>query len=294
MQNENDFSDIPALGDAQGLSQFMQRQDMAAAGLGMPPAAQPAQQAQAQPQVQPQVQPQAQPQPALQAQTQVQPQFQQQAQQPAQQRALTDAELAGILARVDAMRQAQRQGQLPLQRQGQPQQRAPMYSQEEVSFINTALQQGYSMEAIQSALNSRRAQAGRLPQVNDLEQRLDRLQQHIETQEYKAAEAAFVDKLTEFGNKFGLSEQDLVTFGQTAYSKGINIAVDNVDLETVFRAVFPEQYAIRSRRIAPANSSQIYGGSSAAEPTGAQAQKAAAEYAKQYLLGTMPNYPRNK
>lgn len=282
MQNENDFSDIPALGDAQGLTQFMQRQDMAAAGLGTPPAAQPAQQAQAQPQVQPQAQPQAQPQQA----PQVQPQLQQQAQQPAQQRTLTDAELAGILARVDAMRQAQRQGQ--------PQQRAPMYSQEEVSFINTALQQGYSMEAIQSALNSRRAQTGRLPQVNALEQRLDTLQQYIENREYKAAEAAFVDKLTEFGNKFGLSEQDLVTFGQTAYSKGINIAVDNVDLETVFRAVFPEQYAIRSRRIAPANSSQIYGGSSAAEPTGAQAQKAAAEYAKQYLLGTMPNYPRNK
>jgi DNA-binding transcriptional MerR regulator len=169
-----------------------------------------------------------------------------------------------------------------------------MYSQEEVSFINTALRQGYSMEAIQSALNSRRAQVGRLPQVNALEQRLDMLQQHIETQEYKAAEAAFIDKLTEFGNKFGLSEQDLVTFGQTAYAKGINIAMGNVDLETVFRAVFPEQYAIRSRRIAPANSSQIYGGSSAAEPTGAQAQKAAAEYAKQYLLGTMPNYPRNK
>lgn len=285
----DDFSGIPSLDDEQGLSQFLQQQELAAAGFGAAPAAN------AQPQEQPQVQ-----------QPTAQPQVQQPTSQPAPQaqpapqpRTYTQEELAAILAQVDAIRQRQAQAQ-PQPRvapqpqpNAQPQGRAPAYSPQEIQFINQALAQGYSMTAIQNAINSRRAQGGYNPQVANLEQRMDALQRYLATQEYREAEAEFVDRLTEFGDKFGLSEQDLVTFGQTAMQKGINIAVGNVDLEAVFRAVYPEQYAIRSQRIAQANSSQIYGGSSAAEPTGVQSQKAAAEYARQFLLGRMPNYPRN-
>lgn len=287
---DNDFSGIPSLGDEQGLSQFLQQQELAAAGFGAPaPAAQPA--PQEQPQGQPQPDPQAQPaQPAPQA-------------QPGQPRTYTQEELAGILAQIDAIRQRQAAAQprafQPFQpaqpaQPAQPQGAASAYTAQELQFINQALSRGYSMQAIQGAIDARRAQSGYNPKVASLEQRMDRLQQYLATQEYREAEAAFVDKLTQFGDKFGLSEQDLVTFGEAAIKKGINIAVGNVDLEAVFRAVYPEQYAIRSQRIAQANSSQIYGGSSAAEPTGVQSQKAAAEYARQFLLGRMPNYPRKK
>lgn len=275
---DNDFSGIPSLGDEQGLSQFLQQQELAAAGFGAPaPAAQPA----------PQEQPQGQPQPDTQAQPAPQA-------QPGQPRAYTQEELAGILAQVDAIRQRQAAAQPRAFQPAQPQGAAPAYTAQELQFINQALSRGYSMQAIQSVIDNRRAQSGYNPKVASLEQRMDRLQQYLATQEYREAEAAFVDKLTQFGDKFGLSEQDLVTFGEAAIKKGINIAVGDVDLEAVFRAVYPEQYAIRSQRIAQANSSQIYGGSSAAEPTGVQSQKAAAEYARQFLLGRMPNYPRKK
>lgn len=276
----DDFSGIPSLSDEQGLSQFLQQQELAAAGFGAAPsAAQPQEQAQPAAQAQP-AQPAAQPAPQA---------------QPEQPRTYTQEDLAEILAQVDAIRQrqAQMQPKPASQPSAQLQGRAPAYSPQEVRFINLALAQGYSMAAIQNAINSRRAQGGYNPQVANLEQRMDALQRYLATQEYREAEAEFVDKLTEFGDKFGLSEQDLVTFGQTAMQKGINIAVGNVDLEAVFRAIYPDQYAIRSQRIAQANSSQIYGGSSAAEPTGVQSQKAAAEYARQFLLGRMPNYPRN-
>lgn len=282
---QDDFSGIPALNDEQGLSQFLQQQELAAAGFGAAPSAN----------AQPQGQPTAQ-QPTAQPQVQ-QPTSQQAPQTQAEQpRTYTQEELAGILAQVDAIRQRQAMAQARApqpQSQPQPQSRAPAYSPQEIQFINQALAQGYSMTAIQNAIDSRRAQGGYNPQVANLEQRMNQLQQYLATQEYREAEAAFVNRLTEFGDKFGLSEQDLVTFGQTAMQKGINIAVGNVDLEAVFRAVYPEQYAIRSQRIAQANSSQIYGGSSAAEPTGVQSQKAAAEYARQFLLSRMPNYPRN-
>lgn len=285
----NDFSGIPSLGDEQGLSQFLQQQELAAAGFGAPaPAAQPA----------PQEQPQSQPQPDPQAQPATQATQATQA-QPGQPRTYTQEELAGILAQIDAIRQrqaAQPRAFQPFQpaQPAQPQGAASAYTAQELQFINQALSRGYSMQAIQGAIDSRRAQSGYNPKVASLEQRMDRLQQYLATQEYREAEAAFVDRLTQFGDKFGLSEQDLVTFGEAAIKKGINIAVGNVDLEAVFRAVYPEQYAIRSQRIAQANSSQIYGGSSAAEPTGVQSQKAAAEYARQFLLGRMPNYPRKK
>ena len=279
---ENDFSGIPALGDEQGLSQFLQQQEIAAAGFG--PAPQQQQQQQQQP---------AQPEPAQQQQVQPQPQVQNlQIQQP-QQRTYTQAELQAILAQVDAINQRQVQN-----RQVQPAQqpRQPAYTQQEMAFINQALAQGYSMGAIERAIVQRRGGQGNPygQQVAQLQQRMDQLQQYLATQEYREAEAAFVERLTDFGNKFGLSEQDLVTFGNAALQKGINIAVGNVDLETVFRAVYPEQYAIRSQRISQAPSSQIIGGSSAAEPTGVASQKAAEAAARAFLQTRMPNYPRNK
>ena len=161
------------------------------------------------------------------------------------------------------------------------------YSAQDQAFIARALQQGYTLEQINNFFVQQRGQSGRIDPV--LEQRLSQVEQYLKTQEYKQAETAFVNRLSEFGNKWGLSEQDLVNFGNTALQKGINIAVGNVDLETVFRAIYPEQYAIRSRRMTPTNSSQIYGGTSIPEGSRANAAKAEDAYVEAFLKGAMPN-----
>ena len=63
----------------------------------------------------------------------------------------------------------------------------------------------------------------------------------------------------------------------------------NVDLETVFKAVYPEQYAIRIQRMSPTNTSQIYGGTSIPEGNRALASKAEDAYVEAFLKQTMPN-----
>ena len=99
-----------------------------------------------------------------------------------------------------------------------------------------------------------------------------------------------INKLTDFGNKWGLSEQDLVTFGNTALDQfGINIAQVK-DLEAAFRAVYPEQYQIRLQRMTPNQSSQIYGGTAIPEGTRAQAARAEDAYVEAFLKSHMPNY----
>lgn len=69
---------------------------------------------------------------------------------------------------------------------------------------------------------------------------------------------------------------------------GINLA-NVTDVEAVFRAVYPEQYAIRSQRIAGASASQIYGGASAMETPRAASSKLEDAYVDAFLKQAMPN-----
>jgi len=280
MENENnipqtpDFSGIPALGDTQGLENFLNNEMLAAQGLqpqetpAQPaaPAAQPAQPAD------PAAIPPATPAPAAGGSGDT--------------ITLTREQLNAILAS---------RGQAPAATNPAParpattpvQPKGSGYSAQDQAFIARALQQGYTLEQINNFFIQQRGQAGKIDPA--LEQRLSQVEQYLKTQEYKQAETAFVNRLSEFGNKWGLSEQDLINFGNTALQKGINIAVGNVDLETVFRAIYPEQYAIRSRRMTPTNSSQIYGGTSIPEGSRANAAKAEDAYVEAFLKGAMPN-----
>ena len=284
MENNNDFSGIPALGDVQGLENFLTNQNLAAQGLPTQPA-QP---------TQPAAQPAAPANPAP-AATPAQPAT------PAAQPAapslnpgnVTREDIAAILQKLDAINSG-RAAQPAPQAQPRPatQPAAPQftYTDQERNFVINAMQQGYSLSQINQVIMQRRTQNGYAPQNNTaIEQRMNNLEQYLRSQEYKQAETVFVDRLTTFGNKFGLSEQDLVTFGNAALQKGINIAVPNVDLETVFRAVYPEQYAIRVQRMTPTNTSQIYGGTSIPEGNRASAAKAEDAYVDAFLRQTMPN-----
>jgi len=277
--NTPDFSDIPALGDVKGLETFLNNQALIQNGLpvqenqGATPAAQPADPASQQPA--------AQANPAAAAASNVQ------AQQPASGDTvtLTREQFSALLAgRFQPQAQAQAQAQAPVQ---QPQQRGSGYSQQDQAFITKALAQGYTLDQINKFLVSQRGEAGRINPA--LEQRLAQVEQYLKTQEYKTAETAFINKLSDFGTKWGLSEQDLVNFGNEALKYGINIAQENVNLEMVFRAVYPDQYAIRLRRMTPTPSSQIYGGTSVPEASRASAAKLEDAYVENFLKGAMPN-----
>lgn len=272
-----DFSDIPALGDVQGLETYLNNQALAAQGLPVQNTTQPAATetsaaASAAPAAQPAATQSAQPaaQPAQPADNTI---------------TLTREQLSAILAS---------KGQAPagVQPQQQPAQRQPAYTAQEQVFISRALQQGYSLDQINQFLKTQRPGNGTgngNGQDPALAQRIAQVEQYLRTQEYKQAEAAFVDKLSNFGSKWGLSEQDLVNFGNEALKHGINIATDSIDLEMVFRAVYPDQYAIRSRRMTPTNSSQIYGGTSISEGNRASAAKLEDAYVENFLKQTMPN-----
>lgn len=278
-QNQNDFSGIPALGDTQGLENYLNNAALAAQGLPTPE--QPAQQ-QAQPAVNP-----AQPNPAEQpaAQPAAQPGVQPLGNAQAPQQGFTKDQVAAIVAQADALRAQQAQHQAAPQ--GTPQRQTFQYTDQERNFVITAMQRGYSLDQINQVIMQRRGQAGNAN--NATEQRIAAVENYLRTQEYRQAEEAFVNKLSAFGNKFGLSEQDLVTFGDAAIKKGINIAMPNVDLETVFKAIYPEQYAIRLQRMTPTNTSQIYGGTSIPEGNRAAAAKAEDAYVDAFLKQAMPN-----
>lgn len=262
--NDNDFSGIPALGDTQGLENYLNNQNLQAQGL------QPAQPTeQEQQQTQPAQQPEQQPAQGLQG---VDP------------NKVTREDINAILSKIDAIN-ARTANPQPVQQSAQ----AITYTDQERNFVINAMQRGYSLDQINQVIMQRRAQNGYGMRNNALEQRMNYLEQYLRTQEYKQAEAAFIDKLSIFGNKFGLSEQDLVTFGNAAIEKGINIAMPNVDLETAFRAIYPEQYAIRIQRMTPTNTSQIYGGTSIPEGNRASASKAEDAYVEAFLKQTMPN-----
>lgn len=266
MPNENQFSDIPSLSDTAGLETYLQNQQLAAQGVQPQAAEQAAAANQA-----------AQPQPSAD-----QSAGQSGAQQPAG-RTYTEDELRQIVASLDRLQAGQRNAQLQ-QGQGQAQPRQPAYSQQEMAFIQKALGLGYGMDDINKTIMSRRAQAA----PANINARISAIEQTLQSAAYKQAEAAFVDKMSAFGDRYGLSEDDLVQFANAAMDQGINIAMSNVNLDTVFRAVYPEQYAIRTQRMQATPSSQIYGGAAMPGNNAASAQRAASAYVENFLASRMP------
>lgn len=258
MPNENQFSDIPSLSDAAGLEAYLQNQSLAAQG----------------------VQPQAAEQAAAANQAaQGQPQTDQFAGQQTADRTYTEEDLRQIVANLDRLQAGQRSVQ--------PQQQASRqasYSPQELAFIQKALGLGYGIDDINKTIMNRRAQAS----PSNINARISAIEQTLQSAAYKQAEAAFVDKLSAFGDKYGLSEDDIVQFANAAMDQGINIAMSNVNLDTVFRAVYPEQYAIRTQRMQNSPSSQIYGGAAMPGSNTASAQRAASAYVENFLASRMP------
>lgn len=275
--NENDqtftpdFSDVPALGDTQGLENYLNNAALASQGLptDTQPAATTVQQEQS-------VQPTATTQttPAQPAGPAITPQTQQ----------FTPEQLAEIANRVAAI-----QAQTGVQ-QKVPQVTTGGYTQQEQAFINAALRRGYNLAQINQTIMQNRAKNGVVtPQSNAMEQRITEIEQFLRSQQYLQAQNAFIAKANSFASKWGLSDADLETFANEALKHGINIADEKVDMEMVFRAVYPQQYAIRSQRMTPTNASQIYGGTSIPEGNRANASKIEDQYVEAFLKGTMPN-----
>lgn len=263
-QNEL-FSGIPALGDDAGLEAYLNNStlnDMGVSAQDPTPLALQQQQS-------------ADPTPAAAAPAQTAPQ------QPATAvPQFTAEQVAEILARS---RQAAQQ---PAPQMRQPQAPASgAYSAQQADTIKKLIDRGVPLERIMAAMNGNRQQNAAQVQMA---QRLQQIEQHLQQQQYVASQNAFIDKMTAFGDKFGLNEDELVVFGNKAQSMGINL-IDVTDVEAVFRAVYPEQYAIRSQRLAGASNSQIFGGASAQEPSRAAAAKLEDAYVDQFLKRSMPN-----
>ena len=267
--NENElFSGIPALGDDAGLEAYLNNTALDGMGVGtqdptpaalqqQTPATEPAAPAQpAQP---------AQPAPAAPASNV--PQF-------------TAEQVAQIIARSQAAIRNTNTNPAPA-----PAQPAGTYTAQQAATIKQLIDRGVPLERIMAALNGNRQQVA---QQSAVVQRLAQIEQHLQQQQYLADQNAFVDKMTTFGNKFGLSEDELVVFGNKAQSMGINL-IDVNDVEAVFRAVYPEQYAIRSQRLSGASNSQLFGGASAQEPARAAVSKLEDAYVDQFLKRSMPN-----
>lgn len=271
-QNEL-FSGIPALGDDAALEAFMNNTALGEMGVGgsqdpIPAALQ--QQPQQQP-TEPAQQPAQPAAPAQQPTTNV-PQF-------------TAEQVAEILARSRQQVAQPTQPQVQQPQVNPAQRSAGGYTAQQAAIIKQLIDRGVSLDRISAALNGNRQQVA---QQNAVAQRLQAVEQYLQQQQYVASQNAFVDKMTTFGNKFGLSEDELVVFGNKAQSMGINL-IDVSDVEAVFRAVYPEQYAIRSQRIAGASNSQIFGGASAQEASRSAAAKLEDAYVDQFLKRSMPN-----
>ena len=265
MDNNELFSGIPALGDDAALEAYLNDTALGEMGVGGDvtiPAA-----LQQQPQVQ---QPAGTEPPAPATPAPAAPQAPQAPQ-------FTAEQVAEIIARSQP---AQRQPQQP-----QPAQATSTYTAQQANTIKQLIDRGVPLERIMAAMNGNRQQVS---QQNAFMQRLQAIEQHLQQQQYVASQNAFVEKMTTFGNKFGLTEDELVVFGNKAQSMGINL-IDVSDVEAVFRAVYPEQYAIRAQRLAGASNSQLFGGASAQEASRASAAKLEDAYVDQFLRRSMPN-----
>lgn len=270
MQDENNiFSGIPSLDDDQGLAQYLEQQTVSQFDNGneIPNALQQTNSNEGNDNVpnnatQPQVQSNGTTYSAEQVQNIINTIHQQYAQQ------------------------TQRQAAPQPQSQRQVQQ-APTYSQAELNAINQMLSRGYSLEQVLAAVQNNRARTG-VQRDPALEQKINNIEQYLYNQQYKAEQTAFIDKMTTFGNRLGLSENDLVTFGNAALAQGINL-INVPDVEKVFKMIYPEQYAIRTQRMSNTQTSQIYGGTSVPETNRALNEKAMDAYVDSFLKRSMPN-----
>lgn len=271
MNDNQIFEGIPALDDQQGLEALLNQQAMGAMGI-------------------------ADPQPEPQIEDSQSQQTQQTDPQAAPQQTMYSSEQVAQI--INSMREQQAQAQV--QRAPQPQASAGGYSQQQITAINSLLARGVPINVIADYMTGKSGAQNQ--NQNDVQrqllQRVQQVEQYLQQQEYTAERDAFIDKMNTFGSKFGLSEDDLVTFGNKALSMGINLTEVN-DVEAVFRAVYPEQYAIRAQRIAGSNSSQIYGGASIPSTPQAQASKMEDAYVDAFMRQTMPNqysqaHPRTK
>lgn len=259
MPNEELFSGIPALDDTQGLESYMNNATLESMGLGQDTSIPAALQ-------------------TTEASTETTP-----AETPAPAAPMYTAEqVQQMIAQAQAYG-AQQQQQSQPQVQPQARQEQATYTPRQAAIIKELIDRGVPMSRIQAALNGNAAAT----QQSNIVQRLSEVEAYLQQQKYVAEQNAFIDKMTTFGNKFGLSENDLVTFGNKAMSMGINLTTVT-DVEAVFRAVYPDQYAIRSQRIA-ASSAPIYGGSSTPEAPRAAANKMEDAYVDQFLKRSMPN-----
>ena len=279
---DNIFSGIPSLNDDTGLQTYLNNQQLTSLGIpntevetpaqGQQPGAQPVQSAQ------PAAQPTVQEQPTLQS------------------AGYTVEDVNKILARNAELEKQVNAMTRPITPTAFTPVRTtvttptPRYSVNQINLIKQALDQGATIEQIQAALSRKPVQDGASKELLD---KVNAIENYLQQSAYDKAQTEFVNKLTAFGDKFGLSENDLVVFGNTALAKGINIAQVS-DLESVFRAIYPEQYAIRVQRMQHTPTSQIFGGSTMFINPTAMSEQAADNYVEGFLKGAMPNQYRKK
>ena len=192
------------------------------------------------------------------------------------------AHIQAAQAQAQAQAQARAQAQVQANVNAQRQQMNPQLQ----NAIARALAAGYTPEQVYAAMRGNTAQA-------KIENQINQIQNYLEQQQYQKEEQAFIEKMTTFGNKWGLSEADLVTFSNKALELGINVAQVS-DVEAVFRAVYPDQYAFRLQRMSNQNNaSTIYGGASIPEAPRATQAKAEDAYVENFLKSKMPNAYNN-
>ena len=266
MPNNDLFSGIPALGDDTALENLLNQQALEGMGLAQAPA-----------------------QPALTQPVQAPAPVQEPAQEPANNQpgqgvTYTSEQIAQILERNRQLEQQLGATQPTAQRQTQQQQQQPQgYNERQIAIINALMQRGMTIDQINAYLNRRQTNAN-----SQLAQRVQQMEQYLQRQEYAQAEQAFETKMLTFGDKFGLTEDDLVRFGETALANGINLA--NVpDVEPIFRALYPEQYSLRMQRMSNQNTSQLYGGSNMGEQPRLAVSKIEDQYVDNFLAKSMPN-----
>lgn len=267
MNLDDMFSDIPGLADTNGFAQFVENQNASQqpATGNVPPLTQP--------------NPVATPNPTTPEQGTGTPAPDTGTNQPVTYTAEQVQQL------INSMRAQQTQVRQP--QVSTPQPSKGVYTPQEINAINTLLARGYSLEQVMQAVNANRAKTA--PQADPaVLAKINRIEQYLADQQYKAEQNAFVDKMNTFGTKFGLSEDDLVTFGNAAMSKGINL-LNVSDVEMVFKALYPEQYAVRVQRMSNTPTSQIYGGQSVPEAPRAAISKAEDAYVENFLQHAMPN-----
>ena len=283
---DNIFSGIPSLNDDTGLQTYLNNQQLTSLGIANTEVETSAQGQQ--PVVQPTTQPGQSAQPVVQPTVQEQPTL--------QGAGYTVEDVNRILARnAELEKQVNAMTRPTTPTTFTPTRTTvttptPRYSANQINLIKQALDQGATIEQIQAALSRKPVQDGTSKELLD---KVNAIENYLQQSAYDKAQTEFVNKLTAFGDKFGLSENDLVVFGNTALAKGINIAQVS-DLESVFRAIYPEQYAIRVQRMQHTPTSQIFGGSTMFINPTAMSEQAADNYVEGFLKGAMPNQYRKK